>query len=131
MIRIDASCKLLLYRNLIDLTHHHYPYSTPHYQHDQGARPLPYDTLDGLMLLQIWSMKKNEDAAAKKKPKTSAAQIRVQKGAYLFTAFSMFPLLTTRMAYAFRLDRVGPPVNNEDTLPRSRRSPQLHSDDHT
>jgi hypothetical protein len=28
-------------------------------------------------------MKKNEDAAAKKKPKTSAAQIRVQKGAYL------------------------------------------------
>ena len=28
-------------------------------------------------------MKKNEDAAAKKKPKTSAAQIRVQKGASL------------------------------------------------
>lgn len=27
-------------------------------------------------------MKKNEDAAAKKKPKTSAAQIRVQKGTY-------------------------------------------------
>lgn len=26
-------------------------------------------------------MKKNEDAAAKKKPKTSAAQLRVQKGA--------------------------------------------------
>lgn len=26
-------------------------------------------------------MKKNEDQAAKKKPKTSAAQIRVQKGA--------------------------------------------------
>jgi hypothetical protein len=25
-------------------------------------------------------MKKNEEAAAKKKPKTSAAQIRVQKG---------------------------------------------------
>lgn len=30
---------------------------------------------------QIWSMKKTEEAAAKKKPKTSAAQIRVQKGA--------------------------------------------------
>ncbi|KAL8278843.1 hypothetical protein RQP46_008714 [Phenoliferia psychrophenolica] len=30
-------------------------------------------------MAQIWSMKKNEDAAAKKKPKTSAAQIRVQK----------------------------------------------------
>ena len=30
--------------------------------------------------IQIWSMKKNEDQAAKKKPKTSAAQIRVQKG---------------------------------------------------
>lgn len=30
-------------------------------------------------MIKIWSMKKNEDAAAKKKPKTSAAQIRVQK----------------------------------------------------
>lgn len=30
--------------------------------------------------MQIWSMKKDENAAAKKKPKTSAAQIRVQKG---------------------------------------------------
>jgi hypothetical protein len=32
---------------------------------------------------QIWSMKKNEEAAAKRKPKTSAAQIRVQKGLYI------------------------------------------------
>ncbi|KAG6817971.1 hypothetical protein H0H87_012439 [Tephrocybe sp. NHM501043] len=30
-------------------------------------------------MIKIWSMKKNEDQAAKKKPKTSAAQIRVQK----------------------------------------------------
>jgi ubiquitin-conjugating enzyme E2 M len=30
-------------------------------------------------MIKIWSMKKNEDAAEKKKPKTSAAQIRVQK----------------------------------------------------
>ncbi|KAF9074815.1 ubiquitin-conjugating enzyme/RWD-like protein [Rhodocollybia butyracea] len=30
-------------------------------------------------MIKIWSMKKNEDAATKKKPKTSAAQIRVQK----------------------------------------------------
>ena len=29
-------------------------------------------------------MKKSEDAAAKKKPKTSAAQIRVQKGKVVF-----------------------------------------------
>ena len=29
-------------------------------------------------------MKKTEDAAAKKKPKTSAAQIRVQKGRFCF-----------------------------------------------
>jgi ubiquitin-conjugating enzyme E2 M len=29
---------------------------------------------------QIWSVKKNEEAAAKKKPKMSAAQLRVQKG---------------------------------------------------
>ncbi|OJA19550.1 proteasome-mediated degradation [Rhizopogon vesiculosus] len=30
-------------------------------------------------MIKIWSMKKNEDAAAKRRPKTSAAQIRVQK----------------------------------------------------
>ncbi|KAH9944168.1 E2 ubiquitin-conjugating enzyme [Epithele typhae] len=30
-------------------------------------------------MIKIWSMKKNEDQAAKKKPKTSAAEIRVQK----------------------------------------------------
>ncbi|KAF8527545.1 ubiquitin-conjugating enzyme/RWD-like protein [Hysterangium stoloniferum] len=30
-------------------------------------------------MIKIWSMKKNEEAAAKRKPKTSAAQIRVQK----------------------------------------------------
>jgi hypothetical protein len=34
------------------------------------------------VLNQIWSMKKNEEAAAKRKPKTSAAQIRVQKGVH-------------------------------------------------
>ena len=30
--------------------------------------------------MQIWSVKKNEEAANKKKPKMSAAQLRVQKG---------------------------------------------------
>jgi len=30
-------------------------------------------------MIKIWSMKKSEEAAAKKRPKTSAAQIRVQK----------------------------------------------------
>ncbi|KAG1754899.1 ubiquitin-conjugating enzyme/RWD-like protein [Suillus paluster] len=30
-------------------------------------------------MIKIWSMKKNEDAATKRRPKTSAAQIRVQK----------------------------------------------------
>ncbi|KIJ53455.1 hypothetical protein M422DRAFT_64477 [Sphaerobolus stellatus SS14] len=30
-------------------------------------------------MIKIWSMKKNEEAASKRKPKTSAAQIRVQK----------------------------------------------------
>ncbi|GHJ87053.1 hypothetical protein NliqN6_3455 [Naganishia liquefaciens] len=30
-------------------------------------------------MIKIWSMKKNEEAAASAKPKTSAAQIRVQK----------------------------------------------------
>lgn len=31
-------------------------------------------------MIKIWSMKAKEAAAEKKKPKTSAAQIRVQKG---------------------------------------------------
>jgi len=30
-------------------------------------------------MIKIWSMKKNEEQSAKKKPKTSAAQLRVQK----------------------------------------------------
>jgi hypothetical protein len=40
-------------------------------------------------------MKKNEDAAAKKKPKTSAAQIRVQKGTPTFAA----KMLLERLKY--------------------------------
>jgi hypothetical protein len=31
---------------------------------------------------QIWSVKKTEEAAAKKRPKMSAAQLRVQKGEF-------------------------------------------------
>jgi hypothetical protein len=37
-------------------------------------------------------MKKNEDAAAKRKPKTSAAQIRVQKGMCLLSHSPLTPL---------------------------------------
>lgn len=33
-------------------------------------------------VIQLWSVKKNEEAAAKKKPKMSAAQLRVQKGTF-------------------------------------------------
>jgi len=31
-------------------------------------------------MIQIWSLKKDQEAANKKKPKTTAAQLRVQKG---------------------------------------------------
>ena len=46
-------------------------------------------------------MKKNEDQAAKKRPKTSAAQIRVQKGATLTptsldNVVELEPLITYR-----------------------------------
>ena len=46
-------------------------------------------------------MKKNEDQAAKKRPKTSAAQIRVQKGAPLTptpldNVVELEPLITYR-----------------------------------
>lgn len=33
-------------------------------------------------MIKIWSMKKDEESAKKKKPKTSPAQLRVQKGGY-------------------------------------------------
>lgn len=31
-------------------------------------------------MLKVWSLKKDEETAKKKKPKTSPAQLRVQKG---------------------------------------------------
>lgn len=40
-------------------------------------------------------MKKNEEAAAKKKPKTSAAQIRVQKGVYSLTRVKSILVINT------------------------------------
>ena len=55
-----------------------------HYRHHPSAmikaRPTHLPPVPVLTPPQIWSMKKTEEAAAKKKPKTSAAQIRVQKG---------------------------------------------------
>lgn len=53
---------------------------------DQAGVRLGTDAISPTFLVQIWSMKKNEDAAAKKKPKTSAAQIRVQKGSLFVSA---------------------------------------------
>lgn len=51
---------------------------------------------------QIWSVKKTEEAAAKKRPKMSAAQLRVQKGMSLpqrrFLPFAM------RLGQLIRLD---------------------------
>lgn len=45
-------------------------------------------------------MKKNEDAAAKKKPKTSAAQIRVQKGVW----FSLLMAIGPRWRWIYYID---------------------------
>jgi hypothetical protein len=33
-------------------------------------------------MIKIWSLKKDEESARKRKPKTSPAQLRVQKGAW-------------------------------------------------
>lgn len=41
-----------------------------------------------LLPTQIWSMKKDSEAAAKKKPKVNAAQLRVQKGTSSSLSFS-------------------------------------------
>jgi hypothetical protein len=48
-------------------------------------------------MIKIWSMKAKEAAAEKKKPKTSAAQIRVQKGilSFLFIYRPSLPPLST------------------------------------
>lgn len=73
-------------------------------------------------------MKKSEDAAAKKKPKTSAAQIRVQKGYILSRLLEMTIKQFTAL---HRLDRTGFTVNDEDSFRRSCRSPQLHTYYHT
>jgi hypothetical protein len=56
-------------------------------------------------------MKKSEDAAAKKKPKTSAAQIRVQKGYVLWCLLEM-----TTEQFLHRLDGTGFTVDNEDSF---------------
>ena len=68
-------------------THPHIPTLTPPpaSQDDQGMLPYAIFEVRKLNVCQIWSMKKNEDQAAKKKPKTSAAQIRVQKGTQTVT----------------------------------------------
>jgi hypothetical protein len=57
-------------------------------------------------------MKKNEDAAAKKKPKTSAAQIRVQKGMLVISSREVPSYIIEH-----RSDRTGSPFDDEDTLP--------------
>jgi hypothetical protein len=66
------------------LTAPHRPDFIPATHHDQSERRwFVIQILQGTnVLIQIWSMKKNEEAAAKRKPKTSAAQIRVQKGVH-------------------------------------------------
>lgn len=61
-------------------------------------------------LFQIWTMKKNEDAAAKKKPKISAAQIRVQKGEPIpsfpttFRSFRTLTLIESNRANTITFD---------------------------
>lgn len=73
-------------------------------------------------------MKKNEDAATKKRPKTSAAQIRVQKGMYwLSCCVSWIHEFNVRDV---RSDRTWPPSHHEDGLPGPYRSPELHSHHH-
>lgn len=72
---------------------------------------------------QLWTLKKNEEAAAKKKPKTSAAQIRVQKGLWRFQSDY------DRIFNWSRSHRAGLAIDDEDELPRPCGSAQLHTDD--
>lgn len=83
------------------LNHHHWlkrglrTFTTNHNDQGMYTSPENIEIPDFVSLrnyLQIWSMKKNEDASAKRKPKTSAAQIRVQKGA-------LYSPSTTNMFY--------------------------------
>jgi len=78
-----------------------------------------------LCILQIWSMKKSEDVSAKKKPKTSAAQIRVQKG-WGFTNLCLDDPFTFS-----RPDWARPSFDDANPLLWSRWSTQLHFDHYT
>jgi hypothetical protein len=69
-------------------------------------------------------MKKTEDASAKKKPKTSAAQIRVQKGVLCSNTYIICFIDDTLP----RFNRTRPAIDHADTFFRSQRSPQLHFD---
>lgn len=98
---------------------------------------------------QLWSVKKNEEAAAKKKPKMSAAQLRVQKGEsawrdlfparyciFLAASYSLDipvrqpwpPLLRMKQSGADRrLDRARTARDDEDRVPRPDRRAQLQA----
>lgn len=45
-------------------------------------------------MLKVWSLKKDEETAKKRKPKTSPAQLRVQKGASVVQVVSDACVLT-------------------------------------
>ena len=53
--------------------------------HPTPAYPLYRLPSSNVSCPQIWSMKKDSEAATKKKPKVNAAQLRVQKGTYIPT----------------------------------------------
>lgn len=62
-------------------------------------------------------MKKSEDAAAKKKPKTSAAQIRVQKGQSLRQSPAQVIVLLTRAASILDLTELDLPSTMKTDFP--------------
>lgn len=70
-------------------------------------RPPPANPPPLLLPTQIWSMKKDSEAAAKKKPKVNAAQLRVQKGTIL--------PLSPSVPHPFR--RVGPSPLSRALIP--------------
>lgn len=78
-------------------------------------------------MIKIWSMKKDEESAKKKKPKTSPAQLRVQKGGYRICCLKFGELSKSDMradyeTSALDFDRphgAGVAEYNEDRVPRS------------
>lgn len=78
-------------------------------------------------MIKIWSLKKDEETAKKRKPKTSPAQLRVQKGAYM--SLLLLCLYSPSGADVVCFDYVGAVDLTELELPSTMKTEFANPDD--